>query len=194
MRFRSLLIDYKAEAMQLMKEEKEQKQKYSKRRKRDEDDQDTSCCTEEEFSYIHRRQQRPKVIRILVDPDEESENCDDNRSEAREEPTGTPGLTTKTATIATTPSFATRVTAGSNPELPFWQSPLVASNQNRKANDDVDVVDIHKVTHRSIGTANSIKTNDAINCDEDGLVENLGCSDYNVSSTTPDLIKVIALF
>ena len=183
--------------MQLLKEENEerkqqqQQQRYrNKRRRRDEgnDDQDTSSCSAEEeeevaSSSIHQRQHhRPRVIRILVDdPDEEAENCDDTRNEAKKEATVTPGSTTKMA-----PSFATRVTtAESNLEVPFWQFPSVDSNQNCKSNGDSDVVDANKVTPSKCGNVNIIKTNDTVNCDEDYLAENLGCIDYDVSSTTP---------
>jgi hypothetical protein len=198
MRFRSLRIDYKAEAMQVLKEENEtrkqqqqqqqqQQQRYRNKRTRrdkgddiDNDDQDISSCrSEEESSFTHQRQhhRRPRVIRILVDnphnyddDDQQATNFDDTPSEAKKEATATPGSTT-------------------NQEVPFWHYPLVDSNQNCKSSGDAGVVDANKVTPLKSGNADSTESNNAVNCGgEDNLAETLGCMDYDVvSSTTPNI-------
>lgn len=140
MRFRSLFLDYKAEALQIMREEKEEEEEEKLRQRVG--DNETNAIT---------RSKQKRVIRILVDPEEEAvpENVDDEEE---------------------TPS------TDSQQQLPFWLSDAI-SNPTEEDSDEEDT-HVNKVT---TPVSKPARGNIAIGCGEDDSTDISGSDDATVS-------------
>mmetsp|Transcript_14615 Transcript_14615/g.36745 ORF Transcript_14615/g.36745 Transcript_14615/m.36745 type:complete len:1155 (+) Transcript_14615:175-3639(+) len=141
MRFRSLFLDYKAEALQIMREEKEEEEEKLRQRV---GDNETNAIT---------RSRQKRVIRILVDPEEEAvpENADDEEE---------------------TPS------TDSQQQLPFWLSDAI-SNPTEEDSDEEDT-HVNKVT---TPVSKPARGNIAIGCGEDDSTDISGSDDATMSQT-----------
>ena len=167
MRFRPLLIDYKAEAMQLLKRNGQQNQQFL-RNSRSGTEQDTCNVADGCKQQRHKR-----VIRILVGRNEAHGTANENLLDPNKDPRDKHFDVSNTTTPLATRTSSSR-------ESPSLITPMAPNPGQADAKDQTNV-NIAKVTPTSDTTLQIEEIKSSSLGNEGVLMGNIDCINYEVS-------------
>ena len=167
MRFRPLLIDYKAEAMQLLKRKGQQNQQFL-RNSRSGTEQDTCNVADGCKQQRHKR-----VIRILVGRNEAHGTANENLLDSNKDPRDKHFDVSNTTTPLATRTSSSR-------ESPSLITPMAPNPGQAEAKDQTNV-NIAKVTPTSDTTLQIDEIKNSSLGNEGVLMGNIDCINYEVS-------------